>query len=194
MKLSHSFNRKSLIVLPLLLLPITSVYAEQDLNRLLKGTYAQNEQWGCNLSLAPFQIACPDCWTQQTTAAGKITYNGDGTAHGEGRYSTTNNTTPGGDIGTYSCDWDYTVNADRSFAYEGQCTVESIFTGEPPAILTNQKWYGHIGKNRGSILVDRHDGEIEGVSVDGGISNVIDSVCGKTGVQVKLRKNKKDDD
>jgi hypothetical protein len=190
MKVRRLFNKNILIILSLLTIPMTSVYAEADLNELLNGTYAQNEQWACNNSFSPFQIACPDCWTNQTTAAGKITYNGDGTAHGEGRYSSTNTTTPDGDIGTYSCDWNYTVNSDRSFFYEGQCTVESLFSGEPAAILTNQKWYGHIGKGKGKgkIVVDRHDGEIEGISVDGGVSNVIDSVCGKTGIQIKLKK------
>lgn len=45
----------------------------------------------------------------------------------------------------------------------------SIFApaGTPPAILTNQKWHGLIGKDKNTLLVNRHDAEIEGVSSDG---------------------------
>jgi len=190
MEVSRNVKKSILALSALFILPTTAVYAERDLNSLLKGTYAQNEQWTCQNSYVPFQLNCPDCWTTQSTAAGKITYNGDGTAQSEGNYSYTNHTEVDIDFGTYSCDWIYTVNEDRSFNTEGDCVITSTIKEQPPVIFTNQKWYGQISKWKKNIVVERHDAEIEGISIDGGVTNVIDSMCGKTGAQTKVRRQK----
>jgi hypothetical protein len=66
--------------------------------------------------------------------------------------------------------------------------LPSTIKEQAPVIFTNQKWYGQISKWKKNILVERHDAEIEDISIDGGVSNVIDSMCGKTGAQTKLRR------
>jgi len=183
------------IILILIALPVSSTYAV-DLNGLLKGVYAQNEQWACNASQPPLQLGCSNCFTEQITAAGKITYNGLGSAQGIGRFSGTNNTTPAGDIGTYSCNWDYQVHDEQTFEYSGFCIVRGAGGDGPPVFLTNQKWFGHISKKGDMLLVERHDipplnfppEDFEGAGDTPTNSNIIERICGKTGVQIKISK------
>jgi hypothetical protein len=193
MKNQYIYIKNIFVVLILVTLPVTSVYAEKDPNSLLNGVYAQNEIWACSNSPPPFQIGCPDCSTSSVTAAGEITYYGDGTATAEGRTSATEHTNPSVNNSTYSCDWAYQVNEDLTFSYEGECEVLDILApeGTPPLIVRNQKWYGHIGEDEKMLLVERHDDEIEGLSFDG-INNVSELVCGKTGVQIKIKNKDKD--
>ncbi len=153
------------------------------------GTYSQNEQWGCIATNSP-PIFGSDPSTQFTlhnTAAGEITYDGNGNAHSEGRNGL--NTSDGfADIGTYSCDYTYVVNDDLTFSYSGLCDVLSIFAppGTPPAILTNQKWYGKLSADTNTLLTERHDAEPEGTSSDGIVNDINERVCGKTQQQVKI--------
>jgi len=191
MKNQDLYINSIFVVLILSIFPITYAYAEEDLNQLLNGVYAQNEQWVCSASPVPYiegRTPCPECWSTSQTGAGEITYYGDGTAHGEGRVIPINNLTPDGNtfIGTYSCDWEYQVNDDLTFSYSGDCVVRPVISPETITVsVTNQRWYGQIGKNKKMITVERHDGEIEGLDFDG--IPVIEQVCGKTGVQIKIK-------
>ena len=193
MKNKYIYIKNIFVVLILSIFPMTSVYAEKDPNSMLSGVYAQNEQWACNASVPPLQFGCPECWTEQTTATGRITYDGNGLARGIGRWSYTNTTNPAGDIGTYDCDWTYEVLDSLTFEYSGTCEVSG---GGGTQYLTNQKWFGQIGKKGEILLVERHDipplndppEPWEGTSDDEFGDNTIDRICGKTGVQIKIQK------
>ena len=151
---------------------------------LLMGTYSENEQWGCiTTNSAPIIGSDPSTqFTLHNTAAGEITYDVNGNAHSEGRFGI-HTSDKFADIGTYSCDYTYVVNDDLTFSYSGTCEILSVFAppGTPPAILTNQKWYGKLSADTNTLLLERHDGEHEGTSPDGN-----ESLCGKTQQQVKI--------
>jgi len=191
-------------VLILIAMPVSSTHSDSSeanyakgLNGLLNGVYAQNEQWACNASEPPLQLSCPapECRTEQTTATGRITYDGNGGARGIGRFSYTNHTTPFGDIGTYDCDWVYKVIDSLTFEYSGTCEVRGGGGSGPPVFLTNQKWFGQIGNKGEILLVERHDIPVlnfppedwEGTGNTRNVSDILERVCGKTGVQIKIQ-------
>jgi hypothetical protein len=174
-------------ILILLTLPIASVYAK-DLNKKLKGTYAQNTSWTC-LDLG--QDGNPNVSSSFTTA-GKITYNGDGTANGYGVVGLVIDNGAYADQADYTCEWDVTVYGDGTFLREGTCEVQSRFQPDPPIVtVTNQKWYGSIGHAKQTILLERHDQEIEGGHVVDPEIDGFQRICGKVGTEINMKKKKK---
>jgi len=205
MKTQVIFIKNIFVILILLTLPVTTVYAEKDLNIILKGVYAVNTNWGCivnssppclagnpcfppclagNICLLHFEENSSDLSSEQFTTAGEITYHGDGTATEVGRVVIVNHTFANRFSETYACGWEYQVNDDRTFSYSGKCRLPAV---DPTRVLTNQKWNGHMGNERKTLLVERHDGEIEGILDIAEREITIVRVCNKTGTQIKLR-------
>lgn len=182
---SNKIIKKISITLVSLTLSI-SAYAEQDLNKKLRGTYAVNTTGACITSAAPFPGT--GTWTEQLSSAGEITYYGDGTATEEGRVGVTDSN-GFADIGNYTCEWEYQVNPDRTFEYDGQCEVITIFNPTAtPSIVTDLKWYGHLGKgNKKTLLIERHDGLVEGAYDPINDPTGVEKICGKTGTQLKIK-------
>ncbi len=185
MKTQVIFIKNIFIILILLTLPVTTVYAEKDLNIILKGVYAVNTNWGCIVnSSPPFDENSSDLSSEQITTAGEITYHGDGTANEVGRIVIVNHTFANRFSETYACGWEYQVNDDRTFSYSGKCLLPAV---DPTRVLTNQKWNGHMGNERKTLLVEQHDGEIERILDIAEREFTIVRVCNKTGTQIKLR-------
>jgi hypothetical protein len=187
------FIKNIFTVLILIALPVSSAYAkDKDLDGLLNGVYAQNEQWACIASEPPLAFD-GNHWTEHVTAAGEIIYHGDGTATANGRVSLVNNTNPFGDIATYTCHWIVDVLDNWTFELNGHCEVTSVNGDNPPTVfITKQKWFGRISNKGETLLVERHDvpapENFEGVSSDNiNTNDLIEKICGKTGVQIKLR-------
>jgi hypothetical protein len=57
---------------------------------------------------------------------------------------------------------------------------------DPTIIVTNQKLNGYMGIDRKTLLVERHDFDIEGIFVIADGETVIECICSKTGTQVKI--------
>jgi hypothetical protein len=89
------------------LLFATPVHAQAQ----LFGTYAEHTNWGCTNFQPGFTGVNG---TTQFTTAGEISYYGDGTAEGVGRFTVTDTSAgPGAatsDIGRYECNWTYVVH------------------------------------------------------------------------------------
>lgn len=147
--------------------PDKAVHAQENLNEILKGTYADQTNWGCTFfHQDPYQGPIQQA-TSQLTTAGEISYDGNGNAKGVGRLTRKDHPVGRGLIGRYECTWVYAVNDDPDldctadppipdegpvadmgpikcdFRYEGSCIVS--FGENPPFEAIDQVWYGRIG-------------------------------------------------
>jgi len=185
MKNLYIYIKNIIAVLILFTLPVSSVNAggPHDHDKL-KGTYAQNSNWVC-LGLADEENPMR---SELFTTAGEITYHGDGTADGYGTVGGVSNNGAGADQANYTCEWDVTVYEDDTFLREGTCEVQSIFQPNPPIVtVTNQKWYGSIGHGKQTLLIQRHDQEIEGAHITDPKTDGIQWICGKVGTEIKMK-------
>jgi hypothetical protein len=144
-------------------LAVFLLFASPAQAQSLFGTYAEHTNWGCT-NFEPGFAGVNG--TTQFTTAGEISYYGDGTAEGVGRFTVTDTSADPGaatsDIGRYECNWTYVVHEIETpdcniagpnpavgpvkcdFRFEGTCTVTSVANPSSVEVI-DQVWYGRIG-------------------------------------------------